>query len=464
MINELLKENYELLYKVEIKKYMNYETNQLEINLSDFKVFNENKKEINTFYLYGVIYNKKTNNYMKENGKFKFKIELDYLNNSKNILKINNTKLIYKTIHNFDNMYNSLDYEIHFLLIPLDYKFFNVITECEKFFDIFLLEEKININKMQTSAKNMLEKTFISFKFLYYLIPFLVIVILQSSISYYIVSLGGFTWEIINPSFILNSIIYFFTYFFTQISPLILLFYKLYIFSMILLLLTVLVSKLSVIIYFIFLFRKIFKWSFNLIIIPCHKIKKSYLVEDININVNKIHFNDIVKVLSSLFLSTTIFSILILTIFVTIITVKDIVNINQKDTNQIEKNNNIIHTISKQYIYNTSFPELIKTDKGDINILVYSNEYEGYIYNIDEIESVIKKSKNNCDFKDLFDQYFFKNNSNSRNFKDFYLTFLFGNMENVSNSKIKNNEYNYIPRQSQEYLEKMNFFEEKLSK
>lgn len=37
MIEKLFKENSELLHKVEIKKYMNYETNQLEINLSDFK-------------------------------------------------------------------------------------------------------------------------------------------------------------------------------------------------------------------------------------------------------------------------------------------------------------------------------------------------------------------------------------------------------------------------------------------
>ena len=36
-----------------------------------------------------------------------------------------------------------------------------------------------------------------------------------------------------------------------------------------------------------------------------------------------------------------------------------------------------------------------------------SNEYESEIYTIDEINSVINKSKNNCDFADTFNKYFF---------------------------------------------------------
>uniref|UniRef100_UPI0018697B21 hypothetical protein n=1 Tax=Aliarcobacter butzleri TaxID=28197 RepID=UPI0018697B21 len=138
--------------------------------------------------------------------------------------------------------------------------------------------------------------------------------------------------------------------------------------------------------------------------------------------------------------------------------------INKQNINEIDKSFNIIYAISKEYISKTSFPALIKIKTGQIAILMNSNEYESEIYTIDEIKSVINKSKNNCDFANIFDKYFFKNNSDSKNFKDFYLAFLFGNMENLSNSKIRNNDYDYLPRQSQEYLETMDLFEELLSK
>ena len=120
--------------------------------------------------------------------------------------------------------------------------------------------------------------------------------------------------------------------------------------------------------------------------------------------------------------------------------------------------------ISKEYISKTSFPELIRTNTGEIAILMNSNEYESEIYTIDEINSVINKSKNNCDFADTFNKYFFKNNSDSKIFKDFYLAFLFGNMENLYSSKIKNDQYTYLSRQGQEYLEKIKSFEELLFK
>ena len=95
--------------------------------------------------------------------------------------------------------------------------------------------------------------------------------------------------------------------------------------------------------------------------------------------------------------------------------------------------------ISKEYISKTSFPELIRTNTGEIAILMNSNEYESEIYTIDEINSVINKSKNNCDFTDTFNKYFFKNNSDSKIFKDFYLAFLFGNMENFALSRLASN-------------------------
>mgnify|MGYP000284657551 CR=1 FL=1 len=97
-------------------------------------------------------YNKKTKKYMEEEGKFRFTINTSYLNDSTNILRINNTKLIFNTIKKFDNLYNSLDYDIHFLLIPIDEIFFNVIVDCEKYFDTFLLTEIINIEKIQISG------------------------------------------------------------------------------------------------------------------------------------------------------------------------------------------------------------------------------------------------------------------------------------------------------------------------
>ncbi|MFX4284796.1 hypothetical protein ACOL3A_09575 [Aliarcobacter butzleri] len=461
MMIDLLKENSELLHKVGIKKYMNDETNQLEIDLSDFKIFNENKK-IDTFYLYGVIYNKKTNKYIEENGKFRFKFTNTYLNDSINILKINNTKLIFKTINKFIKLYNNLDYEIHFLLIPLDDKFFNVITECEKNFDTFLLEELINLTKIQTSAESLLRTLINSFKFLYYLVPFIVIIILQSSISYYIINSGGFSWEIINSSFIINTSVYFFIYFVSQLSSELGILYILYIFCTCLVFLFAVASQLSVITYFVFLLRKISKWISN--IVACNQNKKSYLIEDINISVYKIHKNNTFKTFPSFFLSTFVLPILILSIITIIIIIKDIININKQNINEIDKSFNIIYAISKEYISKTSFPALIKIKTGQIAILMNSNEYESEIYTIDEIKSVINKSKNNCDFANIFDKYFFKNNSDSKNFKDFYLAFLFGNMENLSNSKIRNNDYDYLPRQSQEYLETMGLFEELLSK
>lgn len=461
MMIDLLKENSEFLHKVEIKKYMNDETNQLEIDLSDFKIFNENKK-IDTFFLYGVIYNKKTNKYIEENGKFRFKFTYTYLNDSTNILKINNTKLIFKTINKFIKLYNNLDYEIHFLLIPLDDKFFNVITECEKNFDTFFLKELINLTKIQTSAESLLRTLINSFKFLYYLVPFIVIIILQSSISYYIMNSGGFSWEVINSSFIINTSVYFFIYFVSQLSSELGILYILYIFCIILVFVFALASQLSVITYFIFKLRKILKWIFN--IVACNQNKKSYLIEDININVYKIHKNNTFKTFRSLFLSTFGLPILFLSIFTIIIIFKDIININKQNINQVDKSFNIIYAISKEYISKTSFPALIKTKTGQVVILMNSNEYESDIYTIDEIKSVINKSKNNCDFAKIFDNYFFKNNSKSKNFKDFYLAFLFGNMEKVSSSKIRNNDYDYLPRQSQEYSKNMEFFEELLSK
>lgn len=251
MLTDLLKEHSELLYKVGIKKYMNDETKELEIDLSDFKIFDENKK-IDTFYLYGVIYNKKINKYTEENGKFRFKFTNTYLNDSTNILKINNTKLIFKTINKFIKLYNNLDYEIHFLLIPLDDKFFNVITECEKIFDTFLLSEIIKVNKILTSSESALKTLLNSFKILYYLVPFIVIIILQSSISYYIINSGGFSWEIVNSSFIINTSIYFFIYFVSQLSSELGVLYILYIFCIILVFLFAVASQLSVITYFAF--------------------------------------------------------------------------------------------------------------------------------------------------------------------------------------------------------------------
>lgn len=461
MMTDLLKEHSELLYKVGIKKYMNDETKELEIDLSDFKIFDENKK-IDTFYLYGVIYNKKINKYMEENGKFRFKFTNTYLNDSTNILKINNTKLIFKTINKFIKLYNNLDYEIHFLLIPLDDKFFNAITECEKNFDTFLLSEIIKVNKILTSSESALKTLLNSFKILYYLVPFIVIIILQSSISYYIINSGGFSWEIVNSSFIINTSIYFFIYFVSQLSSELGVLYMLYIFCIILVFLFAVASQLSVITYFAFKLIKMSKWIFN--IVACNQNKESYLIENININVYKIHKNNTFKTFPYLFLSTFVLPILILSIITIIIIIKDIININKQNINQIDKSFNIIYAISKEYISKTSFPELIKTNTGQIAILMNSNEYEGEIYTIDEIKSVIYKSKNNCDFANIFDKYFFKNNSDSKNFKDFYLAFLFGNMENLSNSKIRNNDYYYLPRQSQEYSKNMEFFEELLSK
>ncbi len=461
MIKDLLKENSELLYKVGIKKYINYKTNQLEIDLSDFKIFNDNKKEIGKFYLYGVIYNKKTKKYMEEEGKFRFTINTSYLNDSTNILRINNTKLIFNTIKKFDNLYNSLDYDIHFLLIPIDEIFFNVIVDCEKYFDTFLLTEIINIEKIQISSESVLKKLLNSFKFFYYLIPFVVIIILQVSVSYYIISFGGFSWEIVNSGFILNTCIYFFIYIFSKIYLELGILHIIYLLCMLLVIFCIL-SPTSVISYFICQIRKFSKKIIN--IIRCNQDEMSCLIEDININTYKMHKNNTLKTFNSFFLVTFALPILILLIVTIFVILTDIIKINNKNTNQIEKSFNIIYMISKEYISKTSFPELIRTNTGEIAILMNSNEYESEIYTIDEINSVINKSKNNCDFADTFNKYFFKNNSDSKIFKDFYLAFLFGNMENLYSSKIKNNEYIYLSRQSKEYLENMNSFEELLFK
>lgn len=461
MIKDLLKENSELLYKVGIKKYINYKTNQLEIDLSDFKIFNDNKKEIGKFYLYGVIYNKKIKKYMEEDGKFRFTINNSNLNDSTNILRINNTKLIFKTIKKFDNLYNSLDYDIHFLLIPIDDKFFNVIVDCESLFDTFLLKEIITIKKIKSSSESALKKLLNSFKILYYLIPFLVIVILQVSVSYYIINSGGFSWEIVNSSFIISTCIYFFIYFFSQFYIELGILHVIYLLCILMVCFFVL-SPLSVISYFICRVSKFLKKIIN--IIRCNKNEISYLIEDININTYKIHKNNTFKTFHSFFLTTFALPILILLIYTIFIITIDIININNKNTKQIEKSFNIIYAISKEYISKTSFPELIKTNTGQIAVLMNSNEYESEIYTINEINSVINKSKNNCDFENTFNKYFFRNNSDSKIFKNFYLAFLFGNMDNLSTSKIKNNDYTYLLRQSKEYLENMNSFEELLFK
>ena len=105
-IEDILRENNELLHKVEINKYINCETGALEINLSDFKIFNDNKEKNDKFYLYGVVYNKKFNKYIETNGNFRFEFNIKDKNLYNNILKISSTKLIYKTIYEFAKLLN----------------------------------------------------------------------------------------------------------------------------------------------------------------------------------------------------------------------------------------------------------------------------------------------------------------------------------------------------------------------
>lgn len=144
------------------------------------------------------------------------------------------------------------------------------------------------------------------------------------------------------------------------------------------------------------------------------------------------------------------------------ILLRDIIDINKKNINQVQTKSNIIYLISKEYIYNISFPLLVKTKDNKINVLMFSNEYEGYIYTMDEIKILIKRLKDNCNFENNFDKYFFENILNQRDFKFFYLTFLFGNIDNIQVSKIRNNEYDYILKNSTEYLEIMESLEKEI--
>ncbi len=461
-IEDILRENNELLHKVEINKYINCETGALEINLSDFKIFNDNKEKNDKFYLYGVVYNKKLNKYIETNGNFRFEFNIEDNNLYNNILKISSTKLIYKTIYEFAKLYNYTDFEIHFLLIPLHYKFLNVITESEKSFDRYLVKETINISKTQFFSLSLLKGSFNSLKILYYLAPFIVLILLQATVSYYIVTSGGFSWEIINYNNIINIITIFFTYMFSNTYSHITLLFGIFIVLMAFIVIIFMGSQISSALFILNFLKKKCRIIWHKTIVSCDKDKKTYLIEDININVYKNNFNNIFKSIYYAFCLILILPILITSTIVMYILLRDIIDINKKNINQVQTKSNIIYLISKEYIYNISFPLLVKTKDNKINVLMFSNEYEGYIYTMDEIKILIKRLKDNCNFENNFDKYFFENISNQRDFKFFYLTFLFGNIDNIQVSKIRNNEYDYILKNSTEYLKIMESLEKEI--
>ena len=109
-----------------------------------------------------------------------------------------------------------------------------------------------------------------------------------------------------------------------------------------------------------------------LAITSCDKDKKTYLIEDININVYKNNFNNIFKSIYYAFCLILILPILITSTIVMYILLRDIIDINKKNINQVQTKSNIIYLISKEYIYNISFPLLVKTKDNKINVLMFS--------------------------------------------------------------------------------------------